>query len=241
MNGLRESTLHVLSASKLKTFESCARKYYYQYIERLLTERHPAAALGSAVHKTIEVVYDQRVDPVITFLNEFDRELAKNNLVLDLDNQAQRRYKNDGVKMVGDYDYSARVPIEKELEFLLPFPNAAHPMCMIHGYIDQAYEWGFVDLKTNGRKPKQDILNNDLQFIIYDWAFNEIYNRPAEHMIWHHLRTHEDLAADVSGKLDIAVRIIDSILEKDFTNVYEQNIGEACRFCPFKVPCLGVA
>ena len=232
----KKSGLEVLSPSKLKTFISCPKKYYYDYIERRPSIRHPAAALGSAVHKTIETVYEQRIDPVAFFLREFDAELLKENIELD----AYSKYKMDGVKMVGDYDYAARVPIESERVFrALPFPNTAHPICAFNGVIDQVYDWGFVDLKTNGRKPKQDVLDNDPQFIIYGWAFEEIYNYHPDKKIWHHLRTHEDIHADVDGKLDDVAKAVTQLLETDFAAIRDTPVQRTCLFCPHKAECLG--
>jgi len=234
---LEITSLSILSPSKLKTFLTCPRKYYYDYIERRPSEKHPAAALGTAVHKTIETVYKERIDPVLFFLNEFDAELARHGIELD----AYSKYKMDGVKMVGDYDYAKRIPIEMEYSFrALPFPNQADAICAFNGIIDQTYEWGFVDLKTNARKPSQTTLDNDPQFIIYNWAFEEIFNYKPERNVWHHLRTHEDIDADVDGKLDQIIRDVTTLLATDFTAVRDTPVQKTCFFCPHKNECLGV-
>lgn len=237
---MTESTsgLITVSASKLKTFSSCPRKYYYEYVDKQPKEKHPAAALGSAVHKTIELVYKNHVEPVSTFLTTFDAELQKYEVTLE---GRQKSLRTDGIRMVGDYQYEKRTPTELELEFRLAFPNQAHPLCMMHGYLDQIYDWGFVDLKTNGRKPLRGVLDNDLQFIIYHWAFKELYGYDPDESIWHHLRTGEDLQADVAGKEDDAARVIERILETDVTGVYDKNVGDACVFCSHKLICLGRA
>ena len=60
--------LKVLSASKLKTFNACNRKYYYEYVDKQPSKKHPAACLGSAVHKTIERVYKEGVNQEIHLL-----------------------------------------------------------------------------------------------------------------------------------------------------------------------------
>jgi len=227
--------LITLSASKLKTFTACERKYYYEYIDRRESKKHPAAALGTAVHKTIERVYKEGTDPAPIFLAEFDKEIVQyEDVDVDL-----RKYRADGVKMVQLYKFDRRVPVEMELEFLLPFPNQAHPLCNIRGIIDQTYDWGFVDLKTNRSKPLHSVLDNDIQFILYDWAYNEIYNTPAVNRVWNHLRTGEDLYADTTGKLDNATRAIERILEKQVTGIYDRSIGDPCRICNFRLPCLG--
>jgi hypothetical protein len=235
---IHSPSLIQLSASKIKTFQSCPRKYYYEYLHKLPKEKHPAAALGSAVHKTIERVYKEHAEPVSTFLKEFAHELVKYNIT-EFSWGQEAKLRNDGIKMVGDYDYSRRIPTQIEVEFRLPFPNAAHAICSIHGYIDQVYATSFVDLKTNARKPTQDVLDNDIQFILYAWAFKEIYQVYPEQAIWHHLRTQQDLIADVQGKEDYVSFAVDAILEAEITGYPKipYKAGKTCLFCPFKDRC----
>jgi CRISPR/Cas system-associated exonuclease Cas4 (RecB family) len=99
-------TLITLSASKLKTYSACPRKFYYEYMDRQESEKHPAAALGTAVHKTIEKVYREQTDPAVTFLATFDTETAEFDETVDL-----RKYKTDGIKMVSNYKFERRTPV----------------------------------------------------------------------------------------------------------------------------------
>lgn len=231
------SGLTILSASKLKVFSSCNRKFYYEYVEKQETKKHPAACLGSAVHRTIERVYKENVDPAETFSTEFAHELV----VLDTDVDTAKLEKA-GLKMVTQYEYTKRVPNDMEVGFLLPFPNQAHPLCQIRGYIDQVYEdFGFVDLKTNTYKPLLGVLDHDPQFIIYNWAFSEIYGYAPTNTVWNHLRTKEDLYANVSGtdKLDEVTRLVERILDNQLTGVWDRSVGQTCSWCSFRRECLG--
>jgi len=48
----------VLTNSALKTFKTCARKYYWRYIEQITPRETPEAlALGTAVHSFLECFY----------------------------------------------------------------------------------------------------------------------------------------------------------------------------------------
>lgn len=232
-------TLPQLSASKLKLFTVCPRQFWYAYIEKLDGgPRHPAAALGSAVHSTIEQVYKQHADPVMTFLRTLPIELEDASPPSSRD---LTRYTNDGIKMVADFPYHQYAPEYEniEYEFLLRFPNDAHAVCEIKGIIDHKYEWGFLDLKTNGRKPLQGVLDNNLQFILYHWAFERIHGYKPERSVWYHLRTQEELLADVDGKLDDAARVVDRILEARVQDRYDKHVGDPCGLCPYRAPCLG--
>lgn len=227
--------LPTLSASKLKTFVGCNKRYQYQYIERFPQDKHPAAALGTAVHATIDKVYKQRQDPVSLFIKEFTKELYDANL--NLDPFVLARYTADGIAMVGDYNYLDNNPTATEVEFRLKFPNDSQAICTIHGFIDQIYDWGFVDLKTNKQKPKQEDLNSDLQFILYQWAYKQITGNPAMFSVWHHLRTQERLNAYVLNKEAFAEKTIEDILTAKQSGEYPKNRAYHCRWCPFKEPC----
>jgi putative RecB family exonuclease len=48
----------VLSASRLKTFQQCPRKYYYNYIEKLPKKDWPHFDLGTLVHGTLEKFHE---------------------------------------------------------------------------------------------------------------------------------------------------------------------------------------
>lgn len=232
-----------LSASKIKTFQSCPNKYRYEYVEKIRGPRHPAAAMGTAVHTAVENVYKAwrrkltSKDPVSMFQEEFRLELDKDKA--DVDTSYLNRLLSDGIKMVGDYDYT-RIPKRTERMFNLKFPNEQEPICRIVGFIDHVYSWGFVDLKTNSRKPSQDTLDNDLQFILYHWAFEQLYHRKPEKSIWHHMRTHEDIEAHVEDKLGVAVSAITTLLAAKSENNYPKNIGLTCRWCSHIKDCLGV-
>lgn len=225
----------VLSASKLKTFVGCGRRYKYQYIERVPVLKHPAAALGTAIHNTIDAVYKEKRDPIKFFVDAFDEEIRNANILLNYDEY--QKYREDGIKMVGDYPYNDWMPIATEVEFRLPFPDKHRPLCEIHGFIDQTHEWGFADLKSNKQRPKQEELDNDLQFIIYQWAYEQLRGKPAEKCVWYHLRTQQAINADVIGKNDVALNVIRELLQVRRDNTFTKNRTFFCRWCPFRDPC----
>jgi hypothetical protein len=248
-----------LSASRIKTFASCPRKFYYHYIEEHPDPMHPAAAMGSAVHKTIEQVYKQGVEPFNTFQENWIAQMKEYPELTThpKTNAAQQ----DGVKIITKYDFERRVPQELELEFRLPFPDPIDPVCYMRGFIDHIYEDGtLVDLKTSRNRPKPAILGFDPQFIIYEWAFLNIYGELPRHVYWHHLRTGEDIEAIVRGhgQLDHVRRLVDKIARMYRTmerrksaleergktddgviHLFDRNAGEPCLFCSYRTPCLG--
>lgn len=224
-----------LSASKLKTYHMCNRRYYYQYVRKVPTQKKISAVLGTSVHKAIEMGHKGENHNEV-YSQTWDKELELNEV------QHQVRPYRDGLKMLEQYPFFAFSPLEMELEFTVPFPNPAHPLCYIHGFIDQVYERGFIDLKTGLRKPLEGMLSYDLQFIVYANAFKQLFDTKPTVTLWHHLRTGDMLTAHVHDKEDHALRAIESILraEDQEEDKYERHVGEACYYCDFRTPCLGM-
>lgn len=242
--------LMTLSASKLKTWNGCHRQFYYSYVERKERgPKHPAALTGSSVHKAVENTFraikeQQEVDPVTEYELAYQEELRDNP-----DTPINRRSYDDGMKMIARYDFVKRVPEEVEQKFTLPFPNANNPLCYITGFMDQVFPWGVVDMKSSREKPLAGVLGFDAQFIVYNWAFEQLHGEPAKAVIWQHLRTGEDIIADVQDpyKLRGVVNAVEEIIGRDIAKelfadpaeLYERNIGQPCRWCDHRLVCLG--
>lgn len=225
-----------LSASKLKVYQHCPKKYWYDYIKKYPKgPRHPSALIGSSFHKAVEQFHkpEDTRDPMTVFTEEYKKACEEEGAEFD------QLLWSDGVHMCLLYMDVIRQPVKMEREFFLDYP-LENPRYTIHGYIDQLYDWGVVDLKTNKKRPTQKELDEDLQFIIYAWAFEQIQGYPPEKVIWYQARTGKDIVANVVGKMDRVDSMIAKIDESYFMDEYPRNEGFMCRFCPFKGPCLGV-
>ena len=77
------------SYSRLGTFDSCPRKYYYQYVAKTKLEDRPTsieAFLGSRVHEALEKLYrDQlngktmtKAELIAFFQNEWQKQIHDN-------------------------------------------------------------------------------------------------------------------------------------------------------------------
>lgn len=229
-----------LSASSIKVMNACNRQWYYKYIQHLETTAGARAVLGKCVHKAIELGF-QGNDPFKVFADTWAEQSAEIE-----DRKGINRIYDEGLKMLVLYNFDRIPPIEMEVGFELPFPNQDDPLCIMQGYIDQIFDGDIiVDLKTGLRKPLQGVLNSDPQFIIYSWAFQQLYGS-LPRIYWHHLRTGEMLEAHVSepSKLQAIIDVVTSTVnlreQGDDIRLYHQSVGFSCQFCSFRLPCLGV-
>lgn len=225
----------ILSASKIKTFSSCARKYYYNYVEKIESDKHPGALCGTAVHKAIELGF-QGQDPFMVYLDTW-RDITQ-----DVKHPKLVKYYTEGMDMVNKFDFSQPPPLYHEMEFNLPFPNESSPIVNIRGFMDAVYADKIYDFKSTRNKPLRGVLDNDAQFIIYRWAFTQLFGIEPQ-VYWYHLRTGDLLEADVSQdyKLRNVYHLIESVVAKEGANKesYDLSIGESCVFCSYRDICLG--
>lgn len=196
-------TLPIISASKIQTYKTCAKQYYYKYKvphnHRPLEDKNIGALLGSSLHKAIERRYRTGDNPTVVF---------QDTMIQTLDEWEEKGYKvngtewfskslADGKRMLKKLDWDKFDPIELELEFNLPFPNT-EPVVIINGFIDMITSDGrVIDHKSQRDRLTPDQLNHNPQFILYAWAHLQLYGKLPTATIWHHLRSGRLYTADV--------------------------------------------
>jgi ATP-dependent helicase/nuclease subunit B len=249
--------LQKISASKIKLYRTCQRRYYYRYLLpysiRPEDELSSAALTGKAIHKIIEQHYRNRmagvsVEDVLTFQLQklMVEEIEKHDKIKG--HEWLSKALADGKKMLNLFDWDRWKPVELEYEFTLPFPNRDNPIALMTGFIDMISQDGdgyvAVDWKSGQEMPTAKELANDPQFIIYAWALREIYNKLPENIYWYHLRNGKLLSADVINNLDT---LIDRLIP-DVTSMIKSIItlednprrlmDKVCvRQCPFFDKC----
>jgi CRISPR/Cas system-associated exonuclease Cas4 (RecB family) len=241
-------TLPTISASKIKTFKMCPRKYKHRYIDGIKDDSNISAVWGKSLHTAIQMKYLHNRNPIIVFQDEMIREFDHHNT-----NNIELRgeeYYNKFIKLGKDIlsklDWSLLVPMVYEdkmlLEqyFIFPFPFE-NPICQIEGYIDLIDQRGYVvDHKSGKEKPTEKMLNNDVQFIIYYWAYLQEFKTAPTTMYWHHLRTQTLYTVDVHGdfeyKCDQLKQDIQALLA---TELYHRKEHDSfCeKYCPYFNKC----
>ena len=229
------------SASRINTYKTCPRLYYFKYIEQLEEPKHILTIMGSALHKSIENYYLKGIPAQSTFMKEFygGVSYAENQLgVVGKDSPAQVAML--GRSIVDAIDWGLK-PIELEKSFELPFPNKENPVCILRGVIDMILEDGIIiDHKSSKVQPSKKKLSENYQFTLYAWAYRELYGKLPHKVYWHHLRTQQLIEADVTKdfeeKLTNIVNDVKIILEDTQYEKVERN-GFCDHVCHFKDKC----
>jgi RecB family exonuclease len=231
------------SASRIGTYQTCPRLYYYQYVDRQEQPKHILTLMGSALHKAIEAFYKQGAQPLPVFSKEFYGSLRQ----LDAATGLRGKESPGEVFMIGKsilekIDWSFK-PLEIELGFNLPFPNKEHQVCDIRGFIDMIAEDGtLVDHKSGKTKPTKKKLSDNVQFLIYMWAYRQLYGQFPSKMYWHHLRTGELVEVTIDKyeeRLVTLTALIETIKSDTVFEKVEQN-GFCRNVCNFYEKCWGI-
>lgn len=241
--------LPTVSASKIKVYKTCARQYKYKYVvpykDRPADDKNVSALLGTALHKAIEMRYKEDANPSQVFQTVMDDTITE---------WEKKKYKinaasyyttalNVGKKIIREFDWDQYNPIELELAFTFPFPNIQKPIVNVTGYIDMLDMDGrVVDHKSTSQAPVQDELNHDPQFILYAWAYEQMYGTKPYKVIWNHLRTGKQYEADVQHNYDdkIAQLTEDMIAMLDAKHYGRRKMDKVCKTeCSFYTLCYG--
>lgn len=236
-------TIPEFSASRINTYKTCPKLYYYKYHERLDEPKHILTILGSALHKSIETFYLKGTPAKATFTKEFYNGVLyaeTHSGVKGTDSPSSVAVL--GSSIVDALDWSLK-PVELEKAFELPFPSKENPVCILRGVIDMVVDGGIIiDHKSTKTKPTKKKLADNYQFILYAWAYRELYGTLPEKVYWHHLRTQEFIEADVlknfEEKLQIIVDDVRTIIADVEFNKVEKN-GFCTHVCHFHDKCWG--
>lgn len=206
--------VYVVSATKLAAFNDCLAGFFLRYVFRYPIEPHISTVIGSAVHRTIDYrwrYFKQKGDDVYPIEPVYDLFLAvaQREQQEDLQRRAEAlevsviprkdgltdQDRRRGLAMAVLYRLNhEEVPEHTEYEFMVPYPNAREPLCYLYGFYDQLYPWGFIDLKSNYTLPTVSTLATNIQFILYAWVFEQLYQRQLTRGYWYHLRTGQKVA-----------------------------------------------
>ncbi len=241
--------LPTVSASKIKVYRTCARQYQYKYkvafADRPEDSKNVAALLGTALHKAIEMRYRENKSPTAIFqqvMGDTLDEWEDKRLQIKARDYFPRAMKV-GKEILNAFPWTHFNPLDLEYAFTLPFPNPQNPVVNMTGYIDMLDMSGLVaDWKSASVAPIQDELDNDPQFIIYYWAYQQIHDVPPWKVIWYHLRTQKEYEANIAHDYEFKLQRLAEDIEAMLINpLYpRRKLDKVCRNeCSFYELCYG--
>lgn len=234
------------SATSLKSFLDCKRKFYLQYILRIkehtISLKPKAFELGSIVHKVLEDFYRQDDLSYESLEKIFNEQKTKNAFLrLDLEIWKKRLFEFHKFDMQRLKD---RKILEIEKSFNIDFEGIK-----ISGFIDRidlynknTYE--VIDYKTSSSLKVDSSRNydksSDFQLEFYYLATQDFYKSDNIKVFYYdlsNLKLLEEVTLD--KKLELLRNKFKQIneLSKDKISFDKCENKVICTFCPFKVIC----
>ena len=176
------------SASQLMCYLQCPLQYYFQYELGIAWEKTPSAVVfGGSVHSAIESINRglmentpiNRAQAESVFTDSW-KENTKENQIAWKENPSDMFEKG---KVLINLYYDEMVkekPTEVELPFRLPLIDPSTGLFIqsldIVGKIDAIFtDDTIIEIKTTGRSPVQQEIDQNLQITLYSWAYRMLY------------------------------------------------------------------
>lgn len=218
-----------ISYSLLEEFLSCNRKVYYRTHRPEDGVQNKEMIVGEIVHSAIEKHWSDRHLAYSYVTSQMDKRLngdaesflyAKKCLMSFFDNFAGYLSSEDKI----------------ECKFRIPFEKGV----LIVGKMDRVTNDKVFDWKTNKRPPSS--INNNMQFMIYAWAYKKMYNKNPSGVYYASLSTGSLIRLSENLQLHNALfdEVIPSLVSAIKTKDFNRNgiFRKSCFRCQYSNTCL---
>lgn len=246
------------SASQLMCYLQCPLQYYFQYELGIAWEKTPSAVVfGGSIHSAIEAINRGLMDdaPINRAQAESAytvswKENTKENQIAWKENPSDMFEK--GKVLINLYydEMGKERPTEVELPFRLPIIDPKTGLFIQQmdyvGKLDAIFtDDTIIEIKTTGRSPVQQEIDQNIQITLYSWAYRMLYGKPEKNIkVINLVKTKEPKIAviethraerDHSWLLATTFQVIRSIEQKLF---YPNLIGGfGCFNCQYQSHC----
>jgi putative RecB family exonuclease len=251
----------VYSHSRLGTFETCPRQYWFAYIEKPDIERPETveAFLGTRVHDALEELYQRHLrghtmdrDALLAWYDAlWDRKWSDAIRIVNPDLAAED-YRKVGRRCLADY-HDRHQPFDADrtlaLENLILFNLGGDGRYKIRGFIDRLSQardgtYRIHDYKTSGHLPTQAQADADRQLALYQIGVQGMWDDVQEvDLVWHYLRFDKEIrsrrtAEQLEALKAACIALIDDIEsrgkeEKNFPT----HPSRLCDWCDYRELC----
>lgn len=234
-----------ISASALKTYDTCPLKFYALYVLGIPdSPPHPKTVMGSAIHKMNELASNQMielrkkgdqtfVDPMLFKRQAIDEYKVAPDLHSTIDELV-----GNGVRWGYYRNIHRTAGCELRVEFNLPDGT------LVKGFIDRLDlkppEADILDIKTQGQAFTQEELDHNWQALIYNIGARRLYPEITGDVtvsFWvlrHQVQRVMKPAGSQDVDLELLQEKVSEIKANDDPQPYTSGL---CQFCPYFDKC----
>ena len=220
-----------LSASSIKDYLLCTKKFYYRGSKQFEFVENPSMQLGSIVHEIIEKYWDKSLEYLLTTLSNecFDKNLSEEMIEKGATSLTNFYNSKDlwGLTKDDKIEYGFKLPMSADV-FLV-------------GKMDRITTNGILlDWKTESSPPESiDLVP---QFIIYDYAYKRLFDRNATiYSVGIYTGTQVMYKRNNVAYNEMIQSIIPNMVENIKANRFSREgmFNSKCYRCLYKNVCLG--
>ena len=237
----------IWSASSLKEYLECKRKYYFNHILKIkehdISLKPKGYELGNIVHNTLEEYYKQDIHNYNKLLEIFNTKRTQNSF-LNLDLEIWKRKLEEFVEKENERFENGYKIVDLEKPFLIEFENIK-----LRGTIDRIdlfnnngeKEYLVIDYKTsnnlkiNTKKTYENAVDFQLEF--YYLAVEELYKTDKIKTFYydlHNMKLLEEIVLD--EKLELLKEIF-TLLKTTKVAFNKCENTQTCQYCNYKIIC----
>jgi hypothetical protein len=220
--------IHV-SASLIIDYLKCSQMAYYRIFEPELKISNREMIIGAITHKVIEKAW-QDLDVALNL----GKTLCEKENVDAIGRQSVEHF-------IHTFFESFKPIVSREDSIEKFFKIKLYDDVFLVGKFDRISRGLILDWKTTASPPKS--IDNDPQFIIYDYAYSLIYGKKPEGVYYASLK--EGKLIRYAESKHHASTIINNVIPSYIEDIRNKRFNKtglfngSCYRCPFKVPCLG--
>ena len=246
---MKKIELKSVSASKLRLYMECPRKYYYAYGEGIFQKETKSMIFGTYIHSVLELylkhLLKSRKEQDMEALYAIARNKQKEYDMLD-ETGSDSFFEADVVlnKFASRKIDPERIyAVEKFFKLSLPDLEAVP----IGGRIDRIdVEYGkkgdnllhIIDYKTGKNEIQEPDLKNDIQMKFYLLGAYYMYRKLHKKFRFtlYYLRNNSQVSFETEFDNEYSREVAETIASVAGDDEYKKKITKQCRFCPaFKV------
>jgi len=231
------------SASGLKEFLQCKRRYYLNHILKIkdhdISLKPKGFELGNIIHKTLEQFYKQENKDYKTLIDIFNQNRSDNSF-LNLELEIWKKRLKEFINLEKQREDEGFINIEQEKPFLIEFNNIK-----LRGTIDRIDkkddQFYVIDYKTSSNLKVDTIKNydktDDFQLEFYFLALKDIYQAKRIKTFYYDLsqmRLKEEIALE--QKLQLLEDILKDLNTKS-VDFKKCESSQTCQYCPYSTIC----
>lgn len=241
-NNNQNTSFFKVSASSLKTYKQCPKKYMFTYIEQHAKKQWDHFDVGNLCHKALELFYNKYINVYnlnIDYVKEIDNCFDKAKELLKIN---KKQVIDDAYNIIQKYCHTLKPPFSFTLGTEIDFDIIIEDQIHLRGVVDRLdllddKTYHIVDYKTT----KNIKFLDNFQLLAYGlWLqhkYPNIQKYKASYVLLRHNSVYKSYYFTIKDIEQCKKKILEDICVIKKDTVWETKPSRLCNFCDFFSIC----